>query len=142
MVAAAIVLVAATAPAIAAAVVVAGAWTGRRLPANRADRERVLGRRRVRRLTAELALVAIAVAALVSARGRGLVQTATGGVDLLLAATPVLLACAATVLVARALPPTLRAPVRARRPADAAWCPWSRPPGRAARPARASPCSP
>ena len=108
-VAAMIVLVAATAPAISAAVVVAGAWTGRRLPANRADRERVLGRRRARRLTAELALVAIAAAALVSARGRGLVQTATGGVDLLLAATPVLLACAATVLVARVLPPTLRA---------------------------------
>lgn len=107
-VAAAIVVVAATAPAIAAAVVVAGAWTGRRLPANRADRERVLGRRRVRRLTAELALVAIATAALVSARGRGLVQTATGGVDLLLAATPVLLAGAATVLLARVLPPLLR----------------------------------
>ena len=107
--AAVIVVVAAAAPAIAAAVVVAGAWTGRRLPANRADRERVLGRRRVRRLTAELAIVAIAAAALVSARGRGLVQTATGGVDLLLAATPVLLACAATVLVARALPPVLRA---------------------------------
>lgn len=107
-IAAAIVAVAATAPAIASAVVVAGAWTGRRLPANRVDRERVLGRRRVRRLTAELALVAIAAAALVSARGRGLVQTATGGVDLLLAATPVLLAGAATVLVARALPPTLR----------------------------------
>lgn len=109
VVAAAIVVVAATAPAIAAAVVVAGAWTGRRLPANRADRERVLGRRRVRRLTAELALVAIAAAALVSARGRGLVQTATGGVDLLLAATPVLLAGAATVLLARVLPPLLRA---------------------------------
>ncbi|WP_456787888.1 FtsX-like permease family protein [Cellulomonas sp. P5_C5] len=108
-VAATIVLVAAAAPAVSAAVVVAGAWTGRRLPANRADRERVLGRRRARRLTAELALVAIAAAALVSARGRGLVQTATGGVDLLLAATPVLLACAATVLVARVLPPTLRA---------------------------------
>lgn len=108
-VAAVIVVVAATAPAIAAAVVVARAWTGRRLPANRADRQRVLGRRRARRLTAELALVVIAAAALVSVRGRGLVQTATGGVDLLLAATPVLLAGAATVLIARVLPPTLSA---------------------------------
>lgn len=108
VVAVAIVLVAATAPAIASAVVVAGAWTGRRLPANRADRERVLGRRRARRVTAEIALVVIAAAALVSARGRGLVQTATGGVDLLLAATPVLLAGAATVLLARVLPPLLR----------------------------------
>ena len=120
----------------------AGAWTGRRLPANRADRERVLGRRRARRLTAELALVAIAAAALVSARGRGLVQTATGGVDLLLAATPVLLAGAATVLLARALPPLLRglSGLAARR--RGRWCRWSRPPARAAPPGRASPCSP
>ncbi|GEK21256.1 FtsX-like permease family protein [Cellulomonas xylanilytica] len=109
VVAAVIVVVAALAPAVAASVVVAGAWTGRRLPANRADRERVLGRRRVRRLTAELTLVAVAAAALVSVRSRGLLQTATGSVDLLLAATPVLLAAAATVLVARILPPTLRA---------------------------------
>ena len=108
-VAAVIVLVAILAPAIAAATVVASAWTGRRLPANRVDRDRVLGRRRARRLTGELALVAVAVAALVSVRSRGLVQTATGNVDLLLAATPVLLAAAATVLVARLLPPLLRA---------------------------------
>ncbi len=107
-VAAVVVAVAVVAPAVSAALVVAGAWTGRRLPANRADRDRVLGRRRARRLTAELALVAVAAAALVSVRARGLLQTATGGVDLLLAATPVLLAAAATVLVARLLPPVLR----------------------------------
>ncbi|MBO3086492.1 FtsX-like permease family protein [Cellulomonas fengjieae] len=109
VVAAIIVVVAALAPAVAACVVVAGAWTGRRQPANRADRERALRRRGARRVTAELTLVAIAAAALVSVRSRGLLQTATGDVDLLLAATPVLLAAAATVLLARILPPTLRA---------------------------------
>ena len=108
-VAAVIVAVAVLAPAVSAGSVVSGAWTGRRLPANRADRQRLLGRRRARRLTAELTLVAIAAAALISVRGRGLLQSATGGVDLLLAATPVLLAAAATVVVARALPPILRA---------------------------------
>lgn len=107
-VAALVTAVAALAPAVAAGRVVRGAWTGRRLPANRVDRERVVRRRRVRRLTAELALVALAVAALVSVHARGLLQTATGGVDLLLASTPVLLATAATLLAARALPPLLR----------------------------------
>ncbi|MET0789649.1 MAG: FtsX-like permease family protein [Cellulomonas sp.] len=107
-VAALVAVVAAVAPAIAAGRVVRGAWTGRRLPANRVDRERLVRRRRVRRLTAELALVAIAAAALVSVHARGLLQTTTGGVDLLLASTPVLLATAATLLAARALPPVLR----------------------------------
>lgn len=107
-IAAVVAVVAAVAPAIAAGGVVRGAWTGRRLPANRVDRERLVRRRRVRRLTAELALVAVAAAALVSVHARGLLQTTTGGVDLLLAATPVLLATAATLLVARALPPVLR----------------------------------
>ncbi|MEZ0447967.1 FtsX-like permease family protein, partial [Cellulomonas sp. ICMP 17802] len=58
-------------------------------------------------------LVALAAAALVSVRARGLLQTATGGVDPLLASTPVLLATAATLLVARALPPVLRGLSRA-----------------------------
>ncbi|WP_456844305.1 FtsX-like permease family protein [Cellulomonas sp. P5_C6] len=107
-VAAMVAVVAVLAPPISAGRVVRGAWTGRRLPANRSDRERVLRRRRVRRLTAELAVVAVAAAALVSVHARGLLQTATGGVDLLLASTPVLLACAATLLASRALPPILR----------------------------------
>jgi putative ABC transport system permease protein len=107
-VAALVAVVAAAAPAVSAARVVRGAWTGRRLPANRVDRERLLRRRRTRRLTAELAVVAVAAAALVSVHTRGLLQTTTGGVDPLLAATPVLLAAAATLLVARALPPALR----------------------------------
>ena len=117
-VAASVALIAALAPALSASRVVRGAWTGRRLPANRVDRERLARRRRGRRLTAELAVVAIAVAALVSVHARGLLQTTTGGVDLLLASTPVLLATAATLLVARALPPTLRGLSRlaARRP--------------------------
>lgn len=110
--AAAVTAVTALAPAVLAGLVAAGAWTGRRQPANRQDRARLASHRRARRLVAEAALVAVALAALVSVRGRGLLQTTTGGVDLLLSATPVLLAAAATVLAARALPPVLRAVTR------------------------------
>ncbi|MGY4643538.1 FtsX-like permease family protein [Cellulomonas sp. URHB0016] len=101
------------APAAWSALLVSRAWTGQRLPANRADRERLLGRRRARRVVVELVLVAVAAAALVSVRSRGLTQTRTGGVDPLLAATPVLLAAAATVVAVRLLPPLLRGISRA-----------------------------
>ncbi|GIG19616.1 hypothetical protein Cch01nite_03400 [Cellulomonas chitinilytica] len=106
--AALVVLAAALAPAVWSALLVRRAWSGQRLPANRADRERLLGRRRSRRVVVELALVAVAAAALVSVRSRGLTQTRTGAVDPLLAATPVLLAAAATVVAVRLLPPVLR----------------------------------
>ncbi|MBO9553322.1 FtsX-like permease family protein [Cellulomonas sp.] len=108
-----VVLAAALAPAVWSALLVSRAWTGKRLPANRADRERLLGRRRARRVVVELALVAVAAAALVSVRGRGLTQARTGDVDPLLAATPVLLAAAATVVAVRLLPPLLRGMSRA-----------------------------
>jgi putative ABC transport system permease protein len=103
-----VVAAAVVAPAVWSAILVSRAWTGRRLPANRADRERLLGRRRARRVVVELVLVAVAAAALVSVRSRGLTQTRTGDVDPLLAATPVLLAAAATVVAVRLLPPLLR----------------------------------
>jgi len=77
--------------------------------ANRADRQRVLGRRRARRVTAELTLVVVAVAALVSVQRRGLLENATTHVDLLLAATPLLLAVAATTVLLHVMPPVLRA---------------------------------
>lgn len=102
-------VVAVLAPAVAAALVVRRAWTGARQPANRSDRERLARRRAARRLTGELALVAVAAAAVVSVRGRGLVASGGGDVDLLLASAPALLAAAATVLAARVLPPVLRA---------------------------------
>lgn len=115
VVAVALVVVAALTPAVVAALQVRGAYAGRRVAANRADRDRVRGRRRARRVVAEATLVAIAVGAVVSVRGRGLAQTSTGEVDLLLAATPLLVAAAATLVVARVLPPLLRALSRAAR---------------------------
>ena len=101
--------VAVLAPAVLAVLQVRTAWSGRRLPANRADRQRVLGRRKARRITAEATLVALAVGALVSVQRRGLLESTTDGVDVLLAATPVLLAGAATVVVLHVMPPVLRA---------------------------------
>ncbi|MDC7120007.1 hypothetical protein OMK64_00475 [Cellulomonas fimi] len=113
LVAGTVTVVAMTAPAVASALVVRRAWTGARQPANRSDRDRLARRRGARRVTAELALAAVAAAAVVSVRGRGLVPTSTGDVDLLLAAAPALLAAAATVLAARLLPPLLRGLSRA-----------------------------
>lgn len=112
----ALVAVAGLAPAAVAALQVRTAYAGRRTPANRADRERLASRRRVRRIVAEATVVAIAAGAVVSVRRRGLAQTTTGDVDLLLAATPLLVAAAATLVVVRLLPPLLRATsARARR---------------------------
>ncbi|ASR53827.1 FtsX-like permease family protein [Cellulomonas sp. PSBB021] len=96
------------APALLAGALVRRSWTGRRVPANRADRDRLVSRRRTRRLVAELTLLAVATGALLSVRARGLLSSSVGDVDWLLAATPVLLAGAATVLTAHALPPVLR----------------------------------
>ncbi|WP_024287574.1 hypothetical protein [Cellulomonas sp. KRMCY2] len=86
-----------------------GAWTGRREPANRQDRAALRRRRRARRLVAEAAAVLLAAAALLSLRGRGLLQTTTDGVDPFLAAAPLLLAIAVTVVVLRVQPWPVRA---------------------------------
>ena len=85
------------------------AWTGRRDPANRRDRQRIIAARRARRIVVELAVVVIAIAALVSLRDRGLVQTRTDGVDPFLASAPILLAAAVTVVVLRVFPLPIRA---------------------------------
>lgn len=106
-------LVAALAVPVGGARVASTSWAGQRSPANRKDRDRLRGRRRARRTVLELAVVALALAATSAARGRGLQQTQTQGVDLLLAGTPVLLACAATVVVVRLFPSALRALARA-----------------------------
>lgn len=105
----AVAVVAVVAAPVLGARVVASAWTGRQLPANRQDRERVLGRRRARRWTAELTIVVLAAAATSAVRGRGLLEAQHSGVDLLLASTPALLAAGATVLVLRAFPTVLGA---------------------------------
>lgn len=103
----AVVLVASVATPALGALVVARAWTGRQLPANRQDRERVLGRRRARRRTVEVTVVLLAAGATSAVRGRGLLQTQSTGVDLLLAATPALLAAGATILLLRTFPAVL-----------------------------------
>ncbi|RPE37035.1 hypothetical protein [Kitasatospora cineracea] len=70
-----------------------------------------------RRVVAELSVLALAVAAVVAVRQRG-VAPAGAGVDLLLVAAPLLIALAGAVLLARLLPPLVGAVSRwaARRP--------------------------
>jgi len=79
-------------------------WTGRREAANRQDRAKVAKARNARRLTLEVLTIVVAAAAVVSLRGRGVLQTITTGVDPFLAATPVLLALAIVVIVVRLYP--------------------------------------
>ncbi|MFI2753436.1 FtsX-like permease family protein [Cellulomonas sp. P22] len=93
---------------VGGALLVARAWTGRQLPANKRDRERLANRERGRRLVAEAGVVVLALGAAAAVRGRGLLQSQTQQVDLLLVATPALLAAAGTVVVVRALPPVMR----------------------------------
>ena len=83
-------------------------WTGRRDPANRRDRQLLARKRRMQRLVVEAAVIALAAASIVSIRGRGLLQTRTGGVDPLLVAAPLLLAIAVTILVIRIYPYPVR----------------------------------
>ena len=85
------------------------AWTGRREPANRQDRAQAVKRRRARRVVVEAGAVALAGAALLSLRGRGLLQTQTQSIDPFLAVAPLLLAIAVTVLLLRAYPWPVRA---------------------------------
>ncbi|WP_435080194.1 hypothetical protein [Clavibacter michiganensis] len=63
----------------------------------------------IRRLVAEALVVVLAIAAVVAARGRGLLDARTDGVDPLLAAAPLLLAAAATLVAVRLIPPALAA---------------------------------
>ena len=79
-------------------------WAGRREAANRQDRAKVAKARGARRLTLEALTIVVAAAAVVSLRGRGVLQTATQGVDPFLAATPVLVALAIVVIVVRLYP--------------------------------------
>jgi putative ABC transport system permease protein len=84
-------------------------WTGQREPANRRDRQQRARRRRGQRIVIELGIVAIAAAALISLRGRGLLQNRSGGIDPLLALAPLLLAVAVTIIVVRLYPYPVRA---------------------------------
>ena len=84
-------------------------WTGRRDPANRRDRELLARKRRRQRLVIEAAVIAVAAASLIAIRGRGLLQNRTGGIDPLLAAAPLLLAIAVTIVLIRVYPYPIRA---------------------------------
>ncbi|TBN58301.1 hypothetical protein EYE40_13360 [Glaciihabitans arcticus] len=85
-----------------------GASRSTRQPANRADRHDAVQRARVRRIVAELAVVALAAGAIVSVRSRGLLQTTTEGIDPLLAATPLLLSTVVTLALMRLYPLVIR----------------------------------
>ncbi|UZN04358.1 FtsX-like permease family protein [Cellulomonas sp. S1-8] len=109
---AAVAAVAAVAPAVLAARAAGVAWGGRRVPIDRRERSRVTGLRRARHLVVEVAVVTVAVVALVSLRGRGLVPGASSQADPLLLVTPFLLALAAAVVVVRIAPVVVRVAAR------------------------------
>ncbi|PKQ25512.1 MAG: hypothetical protein CVT64_09935 [Actinobacteria bacterium HGW-Actinobacteria-4] len=102
--AATVILVAALASPVLGTLMARRTWTGRREAANRQDRAKVRKARAAKRLTLESLAVVLGVLAVVTLRGRGVLQTQTAGVDPFLAAAPVLLALAVTVVVVRLYP--------------------------------------
>ena len=84
------------------------AWSGRREPANKQQRAVLRKRRNLRRVVLEAGAIALAIAAIVSLRGRGVLQEQTAGADPFLSAAPILLALAAVVLLIRVFPLLLR----------------------------------
>lgn len=105
---AAVVATAVVAAPVWGGAVVRRAWSGSRVPANRRDRDRLARRRAAARLVAEAAVVALAAGAAVALRSRGLLQTTTGGVDPFLAAAPLVIAAAVTVVALRVYPWAVR----------------------------------
>lgn len=96
-----VMLVALAAVPVQTILAVYGLWAGRRTPANLRDRLELVRRARARRIAVEATLLVVAVAAFASLIGRGLLETQTSGIDPLLAAAPLLLAVAVTVIVLR-----------------------------------------
>ena len=96
------------APVQSAVLIARADRSGRRTAANRGDRREVQRRGQARRLVVEAFIVVVAGAALFAVRSRGLLQTRTDGVDPLLAAAPLLLAIAVTVIVLRVYPVVVR----------------------------------
>ena len=80
------------------------AWSGRREPANKQQRAVLRKRRGLRRVVLEAGAIVLAVAAIVSLRGRGVLQEETAGADPFLSAAPILLALAAVVILIRVFP--------------------------------------
>ena len=101
-------LVAALSSPVLGALTARRMWTGKREAANRQDRAKVNKARRARRLTLEVLALIVATVAVVSLRGRGVLQTATQGIDPFLAATPVLVSLGVVVIVVRLYPLPMR----------------------------------
>ena len=101
-------LVAALSSPVLGALTARRMWTGKREAANRQDRAKVHKAKRARRLTLEVLALIVATVAVISLRGRGVLQTATQGIDPFLAATPVLVALGVVVVVVRLYPLPMR----------------------------------
>lgn len=106
---AAVVGVAVLATPLQGALVARRAWTGRREPANRRERDRLARRRALRRVVAEVGVVLLATGAAVSLNRRGLVGGTARSGDPFLALAPLLVAVATTVVALRAYPWPVRA---------------------------------
>ncbi|HEY2643297.1 MAG TPA: FtsX-like permease family protein [Galbitalea sp.] len=102
-------VVAVLAAPVQGTLLVRGQWSGRRTPANRQERLELQKRARARRGVVELTMVVLAVAALLSLASRGLLEAATAGIDLFLAAAPLLFGIVVTLVILR----LYRWPVRA-----------------------------
>jgi putative ABC transport system permease protein len=83
-------------------------WTGRREAANRQDRAKVRKAKAARRLTLDALAIVLAAVAVVTVRGRGVLQTQSAGIDPFLASAPVLIALAVVVVVVRLYPFPMR----------------------------------
>ncbi len=94
-------IVAIVAPTALGIVRARAAWAGKREGANRVDRAKVASARKARALTRDGVVILIAAIAVVALRTRGLTTTTSTSVDPLLAAGPVLVTLAATLLVLR-----------------------------------------
>jgi putative ABC transport system permease protein len=94
---------------VQAAVLVHGQWNGRKTPANPQARLELRKRATARRVAAEVTVLLLAIAAELSLSSRGLLETASGGIDLFLAAAPLLFVIVVTLLMLR----LYRWPVRA-----------------------------
>jgi putative ABC transport system permease protein len=99
-----VVIVAVLASPVLGTVLARRTWTGRREAANRQDRAKVRKAQQARRITLEALALVLGGLAVVTLRGRGVLQTHTSGIDPFLAASPVLLALAVTVVVVRLYP--------------------------------------
>jgi putative ABC transport system permease protein len=99
-----VVVTAALGPALLSGWTAWRSWARRQVPANRSARNRLRGSRTLRRTVVEAFVLVLAAAAAFALRGRGLIQSQTGNVDLLLAAAPLLLVAAVGLVVVRVYP--------------------------------------